>query len=78
MTAGWVESDVEPPHRDDDAALAFAETCEGCPHRLAPVDLTPDGRGTQVKCAVCKCPLGWVVHRYRDCPIDRVPPIPKP
>ena len=71
--AGWVELDVEPPHRSEAAEDAFRDACQACPHRTSDIDLSPDGRGTVCKCDVCKCPLGWISHRYRDCPIDRVP-----
>ncbi len=74
MTNGWTESDVEPPHRGDDAEEAFRLACGDCPHRRGEVQIEPQSGQTYVKCGVCTCPLGWVVHRYGHCPAGRVPP----
>jgi hypothetical protein len=71
---GWIESDVEPPHRGEAAEDAFRAACMACPHRRGPIELDPSGGSTWVKCAICACPLGYVVHRYRPCPAGKVPP----
>jgi hypothetical protein len=72
MTNGWIESDVEPPHRDDVAQDAFLAECQGCEHRMEPIEIEPTSGLTYVRCAVCVCPLKIVVHRYGVCRAGRV------
>lgn len=73
MIDGWVETDVEPPHRSDESESAFRDRCRECPKCLMS-DLEPISGLSFVKCAACACPLKIVVHRYGRCPNALVPP----
>lgn len=72
MTEGWVECDEEPSHRSEENEALFRERCAACPHRLLEDTELFSGL-TYVKCAICTCPIGIVVHRYGNCPGHFVP-----
>lgn len=73
MTEGWIESEIEPPHRDDAAEELFVRECSNCQHRMDDINAEPISGRTFVRCFVCRCPLKIVVHRYGNCPEARVP-----
>jgi hypothetical protein len=73
MTPGWIESDVEPPHRSEENEAVFRRACQECPNNLS-INTEPISGLTFVKCVICTCPLKWVVHRYGACPANKVPP----
>lgn len=74
MTNGWIESDVEPPRRSEATEDAFRDACQACPHRRGEIEIEQISGKTYVRCEVCTCPLGIVVHAYGPCPAGKVPP----